>query len=261
MSDVRTLPALFVSHGAPDLLLSDVPARRFLAELGRALPRPRAVVVASAHWTTRAPAVGVAERPATIHDFGGFADELHAFEYAAPGDPALARDVTRRLGDAGVDAELVERGLDHGAWVPLALLYPRADVPVVPLALQPARGPRHHVELGRALADLRDEGVLVLASGSATHNLRELGAGDAAPEWVRSFDAWIAERVERGAVEELVAYRELAPHAARNHPTEEHLLPLFVALGAAGDGARGAKVHDSVTYGTLAMSAYRFDAA
>lgn len=255
------LPTIFVSHGAPDLLLHPSPAREFLSELGRTLPVPRAVVCVSAHWTTNAPSVDSAAQPRTIHDFGGFPDELCRIRYPAPGAPDLARDVSDRLATAGVPAIVMERGLDHGAWVPLRLMYPDAHVPIVQLALQPHLGAAHHHALGRALAKLRHENVLVLASGGATHNLGELGSGDVAPNWVRAFDDWLVERAAAGDADALVDYRKRAPDARRNHPTEEHFLPLHVALGAAGEGARGTALHRSVQYGTLSMTALRFDAA
>lgn len=257
---VDRLPVFFVSHGAPSLLLEDAPVRTFLAGLARDLPRPRAVLCVSAHWSTRAPSIDVSTAPETIHDFGGFPEELYRMRYSAKGAPELALDLVKRLKSAGFEAESSTRGLDHGAWVPLKLIYPEADVPVVQLALQPRLGAAHHVALGRAIEDLRREGVLVLGSGGATHNLGELGQGDRAPDWVRNFDAWLVDRVERGDERELVEYRKLAPEAARNHPTEEHLFPLHVAFGAAGRGATAKAIHRSVTHGSLAMTAFRFDA-
>ncbi|MBI5361917.1 MAG: dioxygenase [Planctomycetes bacterium] len=255
------MPSLFVSHGAPSLLLEDAPVRTFLAGMAKELPRPRAILCVSAHWTTRATRVDVSTAPETLHDFAGFPEELYRMRYPAPGSPGLARDVALRLKAAGIEAETSSRGLDHGAWAPLKLMYPAADVPVVQLALQPHLGAAHHVALGRALAGLRQEGVLVLGSGGATHNLGELGAGDHAPDWVRRFDDWLVERVERGDERDLVGYRALAPDSARCHPTEEHLFPLHVAFGAAGGDTRGRTLHRSTTWGTLAMTAFRFDGA
>jgi 4,5-DOPA dioxygenase extradiol len=254
------MPALFVSHGAPDLLLSDVPARAFLRGLAAALPEPRAIVVASAHWAAETVAVEASAAPRTIHDFAGFDAELHRYAYPARGDPDLARAMVSRLRDAGFAAGTAERGLDHGAWVPLAIAWPDARVPVVQVSLQSRRGPEHHLRLGNALAGLADEGVLVMGSGGATHDLRALqGPGSPAPGWVRAFDDWLVDAVERGDVEALVDYRALAPEAIRNHPSEEHMLPLLVALGAAGAGVRGHVLHRSTTYGVLSMSAFRLD--
>lgn len=255
-------PAVFVSHGAPTLPLENVAARDFLRELARELPKPTAILAVSAHWETDRPTLSTARRPETIHDFYGFPEDLYRLRYPAPGAPALARRASELLTEAAFDTSLdPDRGLDHGAWVPLLLMYPDADIPVTQLSLQSARGPQHHVRIGSALAPLRDEGVLILATGSATHNLRELRRQEpnAAPaQWADEFAEWLAAAIEQGRVDDLVDYRRRAPHAARNHPTEEHLLPLFVALGA-GSRDQGERVHSSYTYGALAMDAYRFE--
>jgi 4,5-DOPA dioxygenase extradiol len=254
-------PALFVSHGAPTLALERNETASFLKGLGARLGRPRAILCVSAHWNTAAPAVSAAERPETVHDFGGFPEELYRIRYPAPGAPELAARVLELLGAAGFRSEVSpERGLDHGAWVPLGLIYPEADVPVTQLSVQVDAGPAHHFRLGRALAPLRREGVLMLATGSATHNLGRLGVGDAPPEWAARFDRWLHDRLIRGAVEELLDYRRVAPHAALAHPTEEHLLPLFVAAGAgaSGDGLRAEALHRGWTMGSLSMAAYGF---
>lgn len=260
MNPTRQSP-LFLSHGAPSLILEDVPARTFLEGLfAGATARPRALVVASAHWLTNEPAVDGSRAPRTIHDFSGFPPQLSRIRYPAPGDPVLAGEVAAEFARHGLAAQIVERGLDHGAWVPLVLALPDATVPVLQVSLQPHRGAAHHLRLGRALARFRDEGVLVVGSGSATHDLGSLAPpGSGTPAWVRAFDDWLVDAVERGDEEALVEYRRRAPFAERNHPTEEHFLPLLVALGAAGPGARGRVLHRSTTYGVLAMSAFEFD--
>ena len=257
---MSALPALFVSHGAPTLAIEPSPARDFLAALGREIDarfgRPEAIVAVSAHWETSVPAASTAVAPATIHDFAGFPEELHRMRYPAPGAPDAAREVVRRLAAAGIEATTDEgRGLDHGAWVPLRLMYPDADVPVTQLSIQPSRDPRHHHRIGEALRPLRENGVFLLGSGSITHNLRELSLRPAEElPHVREFVDWIAERAGAGDRASLLDYRRLAPHAERNHPTDEHLLPLFVVLGAAaGLGLR--RVHASVTFGSLRMDA------
>ncbi len=259
---MSTMPAIFVSHGAPTLPFEDVPAREFLRGLGGSIPAPLAILAVSAHWETAAPTVSAAERPETIHDFYGFPRELYRLRYPAPGAPALAQRVVALLERAGHAVEVsADRGLDHGAWVPLMLAYPDADIPVTQLSIQSARGPAWHCALGEALRPLREEGVLILASGSATHNLREFGrhARDAAPlGYVVAFNEWLAAAVADGRRDDLVEYSSRAPDAERNHPTEEHLLPLFVAAGAGSTG-RGERLHASYTYGALAMDAYRFD--
>lgn len=257
-------PALFVSHGAPNMILYDSPARRFLAGLGETLPKPKAIVSVSAHFMASRPTVVADPAPGMIYDFGGFEPELYEMVYPAPGEPQLAAEVAERLAAAGLDpAVKAERGYDHGTWVPLKLICPAADVPVVQLSVEPRLDPRHHYEVGRALADLRREGVLVLGSGSLTHNLHEvfgptgMRALDAPrPSWVGEFSDWIAEKVAARDVEALLDYRRRAPNAVRNHPTDEHLLPLFVALGAGGE--EGVRIHDSNNFAVLAMDAYSF---
>lgn len=255
--------ALFVSHGAPTLALEPGTTRGFLAQLGAGLGRPKAILVVSAHWETAAPAVSTAPQPETIHDFYGFPEELYRMRYPAPGAPALARQALQLLSAGGLSAAAVpDRGLDHGAWVPLMLMYPAADIPVTQLAVQSALGPAHHWRLGEALRPLRDEGVLIVGSGSVTHNLREFGGhryDSPPPGWVSEFNEWLAAAVIAGDEQALLGYRARGPHAVRNHPTEEHLLPLFTALGAATPGSSAQRLHAAYTYGVIGMDAYRFD--
>lgn len=258
------LPALFVSHGSPMLALEDGPARRFLTGLAADLPRPKAILVVSAHWETRTPVVSAASAPETIHDFGrGFPKALFAIRYSAPGAPELAARTAELLTAAGLPVSVhPDRGLDHGAWVPLGLAWPDADVPMTQLSIQPHLGPEWHRRLGEALRPLREEGVLIVASGALTHNLGEFFGRDLdaeAPDWVVAFGNWMHGAVTEGRADEALDYRSRAPHAARNHPTEEHLLPLFVAMGAGTPGAAGRRLHSSHTYGVLAMDAYAFD--
>lgn len=256
------LPTLSVSHGAPNIVLQDVPARRFLEGLGSTLPRPRAVVAVTAHWETPRSTIGAAPRPETIHDFGRFDDRLFAMRYPAPGDPALADKLSDLLCDAGLPSTVDRaRGLDHGVWVPLRLMFPGADIPVVPVSVQPECGPAHHLQVGRALAALRADGVLVMGSGSFTHDLsrfRGRAVEAATPEDVDAFAGWFDAALVEGRTTDLLGYRTRAPHADENHPSEEHLLPLYVALGAAGPGAGATRLHSSSTYGVLRMDAYAF---
>ncbi len=256
------LPTIFVSHGAPTLVLQDVPARRFLEALGQSLPKPRAILAITAHWETGRPSLGGDPHPKTIHDFGRFDDRLFAMRYPAPGDPALAGHAAALLGAAGQAAVIdAKEGLDHGVWVPLALMYPDADIPVVPMSVQPANNPAYHLQTGHALATLRNEGVLVIGSGSFTHDLsrfRGRALESASPEDVDAFAGWFDSALLEGRTEDLLAYRSRAPHAEENHPTEEHLLPLYTALGAAGPNPRAERIHASSTYGVLRMDAYAF---
>lgn len=255
----RVLPSVFVSHGAPTLAIEENDTVEFLRRLGAELGRPRAILCVSAHWATSVPTLSAAERPETIHDFGGFPAELYRARYDAPGAPALARRAAELLSASGVVSELSnERGLDHGAWVPLSLMYPDGDVPVTQLSVQPSAGAAEHFRIGRALAPLRREGVLVLSTGGATHNLRQLGRGSDAPDWAARFDEWLDEKIRGGAYEELLDYRRLAPHASVAHPTDEHLLPLFVAAGAGDSDAPGLGLHKGWTHGSLSMAAYAF---
>lgn len=261
-----SLPALFVSHGSPTLAIDRTRAHEFLRRLGRELPRPRAIIAASAHFTTDIPTLGAADRPETIHDFYGFAAALYRLRHAAPGEPELATRAASMLRAAGFDVRLdPTHGLDHGIWVPLSLIDPDADIPVVPLSVQPGRDARHHLAIGTALAPLRDEGVLVLGTGAATHNLEDaLGhlrrggtaEGTAPPPWAVAFTRWLEQTVAVGEAETLVRWRELAPFAGHAHPTDEHLLPFFVAAGAGH--SRGRKLFESFEYGSLAMSVYAF---
>jgi 4,5-DOPA dioxygenase extradiol len=257
------LPTLFLSHGSPMLALQDSPARRFLQGLGKSLARPEAIVVVSAHWETRgAPAVSLAPRPETIHDFGGFPRALFEMRYPAPGAPVAAGRTAALLEQAGMPAVLnSERGLDHGAWVPLSLMYPEADIPVTQLSVVRGASPAEHERLGQALAALRHEGVLVVGSGSLTHNLYEFrgqGIDAPVPQWVSDFEDWTKSRLEASDRAALLNYRNEAPFAEQNHPTDEHLLPLFVAMGAAGPDARATQLHASYEHGVLAMDAYAF---
>ncbi|HTH67529.1 MAG TPA: class III extradiol ring-cleavage dioxygenase [Rhodanobacter sp.] len=265
---MTTLPSLYISHGSPMTALQPGLTGQRLAELAAVLPRPRAIVLASAHWLSRRPQVGAAAMPETIHDFAGFPAPLYRMRYPAPGAPALAGRVAGLLERAGLAPTIhPERGLDHGAWVPLHLLYPAADIPVVPVSIQPGPaelnpGPAHQYALGQALAPLREEGVLVIGSGSITHNLHDLAAGYSdrrqAP-YVKPFIEWIEHKLASGDIDALLDYRRQAPFAGRAHPTDEHLLPLFVALGAAGANAQAQRIDAGIDMGLLAMDIYRFD--
>lgn len=257
-----SVPALFISHGAPTMILEPAPVREFLLGLGAQIPLPKAILVASAHWETRGLEVGAAVQPKTIHDFYGFPEPLYRLQYPAPGAIALAQRVVAVLKQAGLACEVdAEQGLDHGAWVPLMLMYPDAHIPVTQLSLQPGLGPEHHYRVGQALRPLREEGVLILGSGGLTHNLHEFRGHallDPAPEWMAQFRDWVVAALEGGRDDDLIHYRSRAPHAARNHPSEEHFLPLLVAAGARSPASPGRRIHSSTTYGVLAMEAFAF---
>jgi len=257
-----TLPSLFLSHGAPTLPLTDTPARAFLSQIGRTLEKPKAILVVSAHWETETPAVNAVAHNETIHDFYGFPRALYDMKYPAPGAPELATEIAATLRAAGFDCAIdKQRGLDHGAWVPLLLMYPQADIPVLQLSVQPHLGPLHHLRVGLALASLRQKGVLIIGSGSFTHDLSEFrghGPNDAAPDWVNSFADWFHAALTKNQTSALIDYRRQAPFAVKNHPTEEHLLPLYTAFGAAGDEVQAERLHASATYSVLRMDVYAF---
>lgn len=260
---MSALPSLFISHGAPTTALVDSPAHRFLLGLNQAVPqKPRAILAVSAHWETAEPRLGAAQKPQTIHDFYGFPAPLYQLQYPAPGDPALAAEIAALLKAAGFQAATdAGQGLDHGAWTPLLLGFPAADIPVLQLSVQPQRDPAHHYALGQALRPLRQQGVLVLASGSLTHNLRELDRrGAAAPvqPWASGFADWVYQALTQRRDQDMLDYRRLAPEAQRNHPTDEHFLPLFVALGAASPDQPAERLHSSMEFGALSMDSYRF---
>ena len=253
---------MFVSHGAPTLAIEPGPAHDFLKTFGRELGRPASILVLSAHFDTPIATVTASATPETIYDFGGFSDALYNITYPAPGKPALAHRVSDLLSAAGIPTRLDdERGLDHGAWIPLSLMYPAANVPVVQLSIDSRKDSAYHFRLGELLRPLREEGVLIIGSGGATHNLsRALRVPQDAPliDWADTFRKWLAEAVENDRRDDLADYRTVAPDAHRNHPTGEHFLPLLCAMGATDAGERGRRVHASDTHGALAMDAYLF---
>lgn len=262
---MSTLPSLFVSHGAPNLMLGNSRARDFLAGLSRILTRrPEAIVVVSAHWETTKPTVSAPLVNDTIHDFGGFERELYAIRYPAAGSPETAQWIASLLQSAGLTVAINrQRGLDHGAWVPLMLAWPEADIPVIQLSVQTHAGVEHHLAMGAALEALRSDGVLIIGSGSFTHDLRSYiphrhDAAAAEPDWVSRFADWMDAALLSNDRDAVRNYRAVAPDAARNHPTEEHLLPLFVAMGAGGAGGPARALHRSTTHGVLRMDAYAF---
>lgn len=265
-----SLPPLYVSHGSPMTALDAGEAGEFWRRLGPAIDatygRPKAVLAISAHSLTREPVLLAAARHEAIYDFSGFPDPLYALRYDAPGAPALAGRVAELLAAAGMPARtLDEGGLDHGIWTPLRSMYPDATVPVLPLAWPPNWHPAQLFALGQALAPLAAEGVLIVGTGAITHNLRLFAGGRGAidaPERAESaaFRQWMAARSEARDWDALFDYRAQAPHGAFMHPTDEHLLPFFVAAGAGGRDAPAFRLHDSLTYGHLGMDVYAFGA-
>ena len=257
---MTTLPSIFVSHGAPTFAIEPGLAGAQLRALGRALAKPKAVVVVSPHWMTRGVEITANARPETVHDFGGFPRALYDIQYPAPGAPELAAHAKQVLLASGIPASLdARRGLDHGAWVPMLHMYPDADVPVVQVSLPFDTDAAKAFELGRALAPLAQEGVLVVGSGSLTHNLYEFRTGEVQEAaYAREFSEWIRQAVLDGDVERLVHALERAPHAQRAHPTTEHFLPLLVAVGAAPSMAPATVLNGGIRHGVLAMESYVF---
>ena len=256
----KRYPTIFVGHGSPMEALEKDAFTDMLSALGQRLARPRAVLVASAHWEESAPLrVTASDRPETIHDFGGFPDELHEFNYPAPGDPALARQVVDRLFKAGVPATIdSRRGLDHGCWAPLCRIFPKADVPVIQVSLPRPSDAARLQQAGAALVGLRDEGVLMLGTGNITHNLRMVRFGDkdrAADEWATRFDAWTWDRIRGNDVERLMKYRSEAPDAHLAAPTTDHFDPLFFIMGA-GAGESAVPLFEGYHFGNLSMRSF-----
>lgn len=255
------LPTLFLSHGSPMHAIQPGAVRGVWERLARDLPRPKAILIASAHWETDVPEVTGTARPETIHDFYGFPKPLYEIQYPVSGSHEVALKALQLLRKNNFKAtEDSSRGLDHGAWSPLLYMYPKADVPVVQVAVQTALGTQHHIEVGRALAPLSREGVLIIGSGHLTHNLRDRSNGSPAP-YALAFQDWVKQRIDAHALDELADYRRLSPDGVRAHPTDEHFLPLFIALGSAPENYKVQRLYDGIEMGALAMDAYRFDAA
>ena len=257
-------PVLFLSHGSPLTALGGGELNATWARLSGRLSRPAAILVVSAHWTTRVPVVTGSEQPETIHDFGGFPAELYALQYPAPGAPDLAQRIKQRLTDAGLATGIdASRGLDHGAWVPLRTLFPAADIPVLQLSVQPERCARHHYAVGAALAPLTNENILIMATGHMTHNLMEyMRPQEPRPSAAsNAFRDWVHVRLMENVADSLLDWQQEAPGAKTAHPTPEHFLPLFVALGAAGGKHRTDWLGGGWVEDVLAADNYLFESA
>jgi len=261
-----TLPTLFVPHGAPTFALRPGSAGASLVALAQKIDRPKAIVVLSPHWETREPTVGSADELETIYDFSGFPSELYTLKYPAHSDAGLVQQVVDCLKAAGYAPRIdAHRGLDHGAWVPLRMMYPAADISVIPLSIKADGGAAYHFALGQALKPLSDQGFLIMATGSITHNLRDymlcVRNGLSTPDYVTRFADWVDHQLQTGNMIALIDYRKTASDALQAHPTEDHFMPFFVALGAAGDKPRSQRFYAGVDDLVIAMDGYRFERA
>ncbi len=252
------MPALFISHGAPTIALETDDFTRAVGAYGATLANARAIAIVSAHWQARTVRVNAVARPEMIYDFGGFPDALFRIRYEAPGDPALAREIAALLGDATLEEQ---RGWDHGVWVPLRIALPDARVPIVEIAQPYPTTPEELLRIGRALAPLRERGVVIVGSGGIVHNLRAihmLNKNAPVDDWAKAFDEWVAKLLAARDFATLTRYRELAPHASLAVPTPEHFEPLFVTLGAARDTDTLTTIYEGFHYGNLSMRTFAF---
>lgn len=258
MTSTATAPVLFISHGAPTFAIEPGLLGPRLQTLGRQLPELKAVLVVSPHWQTKNAMVMSTALPETVHDFGGFPSSLYALQYPATGQPELAQEAARLLNAAGFAANCDDRrGLDHGAWVPLLHLLPEAKVPVFQVSMPLALTTQQALKMGQALAPLRGQGVLIVASGSMTHNLYDVRQSGAQPEaYVREFATWVRTAVLAKGAKALLDYRAEAPHAERAHPSEEHFLPLLIAMGASTEADEVSVLHGGISNGAISMESY-----
>ncbi len=255
------IPSYFFAHGAPSIVLEDNDYTKLLKQFKDNTPQPKAIVLFSAHWEEAVQTVGAAKAYETIYDFGGFQDELYQMTYPAQSDRALAEQIQGLFTRYGIESVRNEvRGLDHGAWAVLKLLYPDADIPVVALSVNRHLSNEQQYEIGKALSELREQDVLIIGSGGTVHNLRGLNwASEGIDGWAEQFDNWIQSKLETWDTEALFQYRELAPYAREAVPTNEHFIPLLLAMGT-GDAGRNAKLlHRSYQYGNLSLSCWQFN--
>lgn len=254
----RHMPSLFISHGAPDMLLSGHPAVDFMSSLAGDLPRARAIVIISAHCSDDPIGITTGERLPTIHDFAGFPDELYAMQYPVMGDDALSIDIAQRLEAQGFAFKLHgQRGLDHGAWIPLMAMYPNADIPTVQVSL-PVGPMQDYARLGAALSPLRREGVLIIGSGGSVHNLSALNIQGKTDVWAVQFEQWLCQAVEGNHLDWLLSPERFPETFSRAHPTLEHYVPLIVAWGAGGSNMPGRRIHHGFSCANLGMSFFEF---
>lgn len=260
---MKKMPVLFVSHGPPSILLMNTSPSVFMKSLAERLPVPKVILCVSAHWESDIPNLSATEKPDLIYDFGG-PPQLFNETYPAPGNPEFVKNVLERMEKKGIQGKSdMNRGLDHGAWIPLKMIYPEAGISVVQLSIQTDKDTRFHYSIGQVLQSFREQGVLIIGSGGAVHNLYEVkdyGQNALPPEYVQKFNEWLYHSLINGEKDHLLNYKKFAPDPERSHPfPAEHFLPLFVCMGAAGSESRAERIHDSYMYGTLSMDSYRWD--
>jgi 4,5-DOPA dioxygenase extradiol len=255
------MPSYFFAHGAPSIVLEDNEYTKLLKQFKDNNPRPKAIVIFSAHWEENVQTVSAAGTYETIYDFGGFQDELYQMTYPAQSDRVLVEQIESLFTKYGVENDRNEkRGLDHGAWAVLKLLYPDADIPVIALSVNRYLSNEQQYEIGKALEELREQDVMIIGSGGTVHNLRKLNwQSEAVDGWAEQFDNWIQSKLEAWDTAALFQYRDLAPHAGEAVPTSEHFIPLLLAMGT-GDSSRNAQLlHRSYQYGNLSLSCWKFN--
>lgn len=261
LSPSARMPLVFLGHGSPMNAIEDTAFSRAWTELGRSLPRPKAILVVSAHWMTRGTTlVDVSALPRTIHDFGGFPDELYAQQYPAHGEPALAREVVSLLASHHSEEDDTW-GLDHGAWTILKFLYPEADVPVFQVSIDMSRGLEHQLEIGKSLSELRDRGVLILGSGNVVHNLRAMRHGGRPQDFALEFDALFADRLTDRDFNALADQKELGTLLRMAHPSVDHYLPALTIAGASDSRDALTFMTDAIELGSVSMRSFVFHAA
>lgn len=254
------MPSYFFAHGAPSIVLEENGYTELLKSFRDHHPRPKAIVIFTAHWEEQVQTVGAAETFETIYDFRGFQDELYEITYPAKSDRPLSEEVQSLFAKNGIQSALEEkRGLDHGAWAVLKLLYPEADIPVVALSVNRHLPNREQYNIGKALAELREQNVLIIGSGGTVHNLRKLNwQSEGIDEWAEQFDNWLQSKLESWDTEALFNYMEEAPHASESVPTSEHFIPLLLAMGAGDSNRQAELLHRSYQYGNLSLSCWEF---
>jgi 4,5-DOPA dioxygenase extradiol len=255
------MPSYFFAHGAPSIVLENNAYTSFLKDFAAQTPKPKAIVLFSAHWESRLQTISAVDTYSTIYDFSGFQDELYQMTYPAKGERSISDQIQSLLTEHGIPNQMDEgRGLDHGAWAVLKLIYPDAEIPVVALSVNRYLTNAQQYQIGKALTALREQDILIIGSGGTVHNLRRLNwHTQGSDDWASSFDTWLQSKLETWDLEALFDYRDQAPYATESVPTNEHFIPLLLAMGA-GDTNRQAKLlHRSYQYGNLSLSCWQFN--